>query len=260
MATTSPPMDFTDPDIQDFISLNDHFVTADEAALVAAEIVPAAASFKVGGPRGSSHMAITVRQALLRAVGSNNGPTAISVTYFDEYGGETFRGTVDIVRAIAERGEPQDATFEAMSVWQWLRNRNRLDPDYVLPKPINPHNSTLPDQLFDIESSEQMTALTEQVAALTERLQEAEAEIAALKVGIPHFRHMTPALRLVAEVQERYWGDTWEPNTIPKQFTILHELENIHGLSNAKAKNVEYVASPIDRVTGKNLCSSQIEP
>ncbi|MGL5093348.1 MAG: hypothetical protein ACRC8B_20975, partial [Aeromonas sobria] len=85
MAITSPPMDFTDPDIQDFISLNDNFVTADEAALVAAEIVPAFASFKVGGPRGSSHKAITVRQALLRSVCSNNGPTTISVSYFNEY-------------------------------------------------------------------------------------------------------------------------------------------------------------------------------
>lgn len=255
MTTTSPPMGFTNPDIQDFISLNDLFVTADEAALVAADIVPAAASFKVGSPRGNSHKAITVRQALLRAVGSENAPTTISVTYYEQYTSEIFRGAEDIARIITERGEPHGATFEAMSVWQWLRDRNRLDPDYILPKPFNPHSITLPDQVFDIESDKQMSALTEQVAALTERLQETEAEIAELKTGIPQFRHMTPALRLVAEVQERYWGDTWEPNTLPKQFTILHELENTHGLSNAKAKNIEYVASPIDRATGKNLCS-----
>ena len=250
MAITSPPMDFTDPDIQDFISLNDNFVTADEAALVAAEIIPALASFKVGGPRGSSHKAITVRQALLRSVCSNNGPTTISVSYFNEYGSDTFRGTEDIVRAIAEHGEPQGATFEAMSVWQWLRDRNRLDPDYVLPKPLNPHNFTLPDRLLDIGSSEQMAAITEQVSALTERLLEAEAEIAELKAGPLQFRHMTPALRLVAEVQERYWGNNWDctdTDTNPKQSDIIEWVKSDprSGSSSKRAEMVAVVAKPI---------------
>lgn len=174
--------------------------------------------------------------------------------------------------AIAQAKQEASAnTFEASTLWPWIANHVDIDPELHAciqkycdaQKSANETtvNSTQENKpADDTQSVEQVTALAEKVAELTERLQQAEAEIAALKGRAPTFRHMTPALRLVAEVQERYWGDNWEPNTVPKQFTILHELENTHGLSNAKAKNVEYVASPIDRVTGKNLCSSQIEP
>ena len=120
----------------------------------------------------------------------------------------------------------------------------------------NPQNHTHPNELVaqNADLAEQLRQARDEKASLVQRLQQAEKEIAALKANAPAFRHMTPALVLVAEVQERYWGNTREPDKIPKQATILHELENTHGLSNARAKNVEYVASPIDRATGKRLC------
>lgn len=255
MAPISPPMDFTNPDIQDFISLNDNFVTADEAALVAAGIDPATVNFKVGGPGGAYRTkAISIRMALLRAVGSNSGPTVISVTHWREFGynsdAEISRGAESIANAIDQYGEPHDATFEAMSVWQWLRDRNLLDPDYVLPKPIKSHEAeeTHHEQT---EPGGQMEALAEQVATLTERLQQAEKEIATLKAMTPVFRHITPALKLVAEIQNSHWGDGWKEATIPKQESVVQGLVDAYGLSKVRATSIDYVASPIDRSTGE---------
>lgn len=257
--------------IKTFIKIN-ATVSADQAALVAAGINPADVNNSVSEAKKGNYcswdMAFTVREALLNNLCDNNifDPEPVLIKYWNTYENDVTQisDLVNIIPALLEMGVPDSARFKAPSLWQWIAKNVSIDPeicDWI--NECYPPNNTKPSpsehQLTDAQPGEHIASLVDQVAELTKRLQEAEAEIAALKVGIPHFRHMTPALRLVAEVQERYWGDNWEPNTIPKQFTILHELENIHGLSNAKAKNVEYVASPIDRVTGKNLCSSQIE-
>lgn len=254
--------------IKTFIKIN-ATVSADQAALVAAGINPAEVNNSVSAAKQGNYwgwdMALTVREALLNNLCDNNifDPEPVLIKYRDNYGNDVTQisDLVDIIPALLEMGVPDSARFKAPSLWQWIAKNVSIDPeicDWI--NECYPTNNTKPSPsespLTDAQPGENIASLVDQIVELTARLKEAEAEIATLKAGIPHFRHMTPALRLVAEVQERYWGDTREPNKIPKQFTILHELENIHGLSNAKAKNVEYVASPIDRVTGKNLCSS----
>ncbi|MGL5040135.1 MAG: hypothetical protein ACRC6D_08460, partial [Aeromonas sp.] len=64
----------------------------------------------------------------------------------------------------------------------------------------------------------------------------------------PRFRHMTEALKIAAEVQDRYWGDGWMGDTTkPKQFTILSEIVNEHGVSKLTAQAIERVACPFTR-------------
>lgn len=258
--------------IKTFIKINST-VSVDQAALVAAGINPADVNNSVSEAKKGNYwgwdLAVTVREALLNNLCDNKvfDPEPILIKYWDTFGNgfTQFSDLVNIIPALLEMGVPDSARFKAPSLWQWIAKNVSIEPEiydwiHECYPPINAKPSPPGRQLIDTQPSEHIASLVAQITELTDRLRQAEAEIDALKEGIPHFRHMTPALRLVAEVQERYWGDTWEPNTIPKQYTILHELENIHGLSNAKAKNVEYVASPIDRATGKNLCSSQIEP
>lgn len=82
-----------------------------------------------------------------------------------------------------------------------------------------PDNKRPEDQLSD-----QVATLKAQVADLTERLQQAENEISELKAKTPTFRHMTTLLELVADVQERYWGDNWDrddPDTKANQGDII---------------------------------------
>lgn len=242
-------------------------VTIDEAALVAASINPLLVNSSISeamrGGFDNWERAVLVARLLQDAV-LDMQIEAVSATFHVE---NWSAGQAELILNPRQYIEENplcvllNATFRGHEVWQWMVYHGLIDPKYD--EQYSPSRERIIANMKAANASkspanqddEQLKRLINQVTELTTLLQEAETEIAALKVGIPHFRHMTPALRLVAEVQERYWGDNWEPNTIPKQFTILHELENIHGLSNAKAKNVEYVASPIDRVTGKNLCS-----
>lgn len=99
--------------------------------------------------------------------------------------------------------------------------------------------------------AEQLRQARDEKASLAQQLQQAEKDIAVLKANGSDFRHMTHALMLVAEVQEQYWGDTWRSGRPPKQDVIIQDLMSTHGLSQARAKNIEYVASPIDRTTSK---------
>lgn len=65
------------------------------------------------------------------------------------------------------------------------------------------------------------------------------------------FRHETALLRLVAEVQERYLGDNFDPrdsNTKPPQLHVIEWLRRSHStLSEVDAKAVDRVAMPFKR-------------
>lgn len=124
-----------------------------------------------------------------------------------------------------------------------------IESEEILPSntdPQHPANSSK----NDIHYSE----LVAQNTNLTEQLQQARDEISALKTDRLTFRHSTIALQLAAEVQDRYWGENWIPNdpdTNPKQENIIQYLMDKHGLSNARARAITQVASPIDTTTSK---------
>ncbi|MNN86476.1 hypothetical protein D3C81_2039010 [compost metagenome] len=91
--------------------------------------------------------------------------------------------------------------------------------------------------------------LAKHAAELSIQLLQAEVEISALKLKAPAFRHMTPLLELVAEVQERYWGENWDrndPDTTTKQDDIIEWVRRDPRCSSKKrAELVAIAARPV---------------
>lgn len=141
-----------------------------------------------------------------------------------------------MVAALKEKGAPDKATFKAESLWPWmaenLAEEEGFDVDLYeyLAETYLEDNGTKTEGTGlsrppDAKSNVRETALTEQVAVLTERLQQAENENTALKKRT--FRHENQLLELVRKVQERYWGDNFDPNdpdTYSKQYDIIEWL------------------------------------
>ena len=127
--------------------------------------------------------------------------------------------------------------------------KQSIESEQVLPcntDPQHPANNPQNDTPY--------SELVAQNTDLTEQLQQARDEIAALKANTPAFHHLTTALVLVAEVQERYWGANWipsDPSTTQGQEDIIQYLRDKHGLSNARARAIAQVASPIDTTTSE---------
>lgn len=102
-----------------------------------------------------------------------------------------------------------------------------------------------------------------EVQALHTRIAELEKELADVKKkgqgqpamkefdGQSSFRHVTDALKLVAAVQDRYLGETWDPNdndTYPKKKDVVEWLkEQSPGMSNVAAEAIDRVAMPFSR-------------
>lgn len=148
---------------------------------------------------------------------------------------------------------------------QWAKVRNFCWP----PVGGESDNQWFAMRLASLSPKEQMNApqesdylrnqkdmeLAKHAAELSKRLQMAEAEITALKAKTPAFRHMTTLLELVADVQERYWGDNWDrddPDTKTNQRDIIEWVrkdprcppDGEGGGSKHKATMVAVVAKP----------------
>lgn len=256
-----------------FIRLN-RLVTAEQAGLVAAGILPAEVDSSIFIAQNRNYIgwqtAATIRDALLNNVVECFTPTPVLIRYWNSFGDDyaEYRGIAEITDAIFERGTPNAVSFEAATLWPWIANHVDIDPELhaCIQKYCDAQNSTSAATVNstqenkltdDAQSSvEQVSALAEQVATLTERLQQAEEEIASLKIKAPTFRHMTPLLELVADVQDRYWGENWDPNdpdTITRQDDIIDWVKNDHRCprndkgegSRNKANMVAVVAKPI---------------
>lgn len=205
-----------------------------------------------------------MRDALLNNLCDNSifDPEPVLIKYWDTYGnGVTqINDLLNIIPALLEMGVPDSARFKAPSLWRWIAKNASIDPeicDWI--NECYPPNNTKPTpserQLMNTQPGEHITSLVDQVAELTERLRQAEEEIASLKIKAPAFRHMTPLLELVAEVQERYWGDNWDRDdhdTKPRQDDIIEWVaadprcpRNDKGKGSAnQAKMVAVVAKP----------------
>lgn len=253
--------------IKTFIKIN-ATVSADQAALVVAGINPADVNNSVLEAKKGNYWgwdkAITVRDALLNNLCDNSifDPEPVLIKYWDTYGnGVTqINDLLNIIPALLEMGVPDSARFKAPSLWRWIAKNASIDPeicDWI--NECYPPNNTKPTpserQLMNTQPGEHITSLVDQVAELTERLRQAEEEIASLKIKAPAFRHMTPLLELVAEVQERYWGDNWDRDdhdTKPRQDDIIEWVaadprcpRNDKGKGSAnQAKMVAVVAKP----------------
>lgn len=240
-----------------FIRIN-KVVTADQAALVAAGINPVEVNNDVSVAQKGNwlgwHMAVTVRDALLGNLGAGHlDPEPLSISYWEQYGYDSAEnviyGIVDIWPTLLKKGVPDNARFNADSIWPWIAENLDIDPELqdcinaiYAPKTNAPDGGWSEDK----QHSEQVDAIATDVSKLTERLRQAEEEIAILKAKKPTFRHLTPLLELVAEVQERYWGDNWDrddPDTNTKQNDIIDWVESDPRCSSKKRAEVVAIAA-----------------
>ncbi|MGN4956753.1 hypothetical protein ACTG16_12060 [Aeromonas sp. 23P] len=115
-------------------------VTADQAALVAANICTAEVNNSVSEAKQGNYigwqMAVTIKDALLNnLLAGSLDPKPLFIGYnisndSSESNGpeyETFKETEAIMAAITERGRPDTATFERESLWRWINRYT--DPD-----------------------------------------------------------------------------------------------------------------------------------
>ncbi|MGL5289312.1 MAG: hypothetical protein ACRC9N_07440 [Aeromonas sp.] len=249
--------------IKTFIRLN-KIVSADEAGLIAAGITPSdvnrLVSVAVADNWTGWQLAETIKTALVNNLLVDGiAPDLASITYYERFSNEptTYRSESDVISAIRDRGVPDVAMFKAESLWPWIAENVDLSPEMheVITITYPPCASRKSDTAEPPVEPDAESSLSSQVADLTERLQQAEKEIAALKAGGPKFRHMTPLLKMAADLQKTYWGDGWVGVTEsePKQFVIIDELKSRYKLSGVDAKSVERLACPFSRVNGDGL-------
>lgn len=221
------------------------YVTTDEAALLVAGIDPVKFA-PIGGRTGYEGVAGELAQRVKNILRYNllkgdMDPEPISVEYHpasrlvgDPY--DKYSGLADIAAALKERGVPYKATFKSDSLWRWiasnLAQEEGFDPelfDYLVERYLQKNSTKAGDTALSFQSN---IKLQQQVGALTERLQHlqhVEDENSALNAALElkPFRHMNPELRLVREIQDRYWGDNVDmndPDTHPKQKDIIEWL------------------------------------
>lgn len=244
-------------------------VTIDEAALVAASINPFSVNSSIldatNGGFDSWPTAKMVARLLRDAVAV--GDIAVIEASIDTCQGynEILSGDTLLQHMDSNPSHRiSNATFLGKDVWQWMVYHRLIDLKY------GEGYSPSRDRLIAIMSAdrasqnatdhngEHIQNLTKQIAELTERLQQAEKEIEILKARATHFRHMTPLLELVAEVQDRYWGENWDqsdPDTNTRQYDIVEWIKadprcgknNKGEPSEKRAEMVAIVAKPITR-------------
>lgn len=236
-------------------------VTLDEAALVAASINPFCVNNSIEnaihGGFENWPTAKMVASLLRDAVAA--GDIAVDEVTVDTRDGynQVLSGS-DLLRHIAlnPSHEVNRATFRGNDVWQWMVAHHLIDLKYgdgyspTRDRILAIMRAKQASKHVNYNYGKQIQYLTDQVSQLTEQLQQAEEEIAVLKAKSPNFRHITPLLELVAEVQERYWGDTWDStdaDTNPKQSDIIDWVKSNprSGSSSKRAEMVAVVAKPI---------------
>lgn len=135
-------------------------------------------------------------------------------------------------------------TINENDIRDWLRSRGRVNGFF-----FENYNSENHIQNYNqIETECSAPDLERQLAEMTERLSVVTNELEEARSHSP--RHDTELLRLVRDVQERYWGDNWDkenPDSKSTKESIEDWLQSEHGLSKLKASAVESVACPIDR-------------
>lgn len=142
-----------------------------------------------------------------------------------------YRPNVEAYRAVAfQQPDPNDPDFEAVTALKrkairWLTETSKQEAIEPRPKALNPG-----------------------------QLQ--PSELAARGENIPNrreltFRFETRGLQLVAEVQERYLGNTFDPRDIdtrPAKAQVLEWLRNEKGVaSEAEAAAIDRIAMPFSR-------------
>ncbi len=153
-----------------------------------------------------------------------------------------------------------DGVVSNTDLSQWAKVRNfcwppvggESDNQWLLTRLafVNPREQMYTPQESNYLKSQKDVDLAKHAEELSKRLLRAEVEITALKVKAPAFRHMTPLLELVAEVQERYWGENWDrddPDTTTKQSDIIEWVKSDprSSSSSKRAEMVAVVAKPI---------------
>ena len=244
-----------------FIRIN-KTVTADQAALVAAGIDPVDVDGRVSEAKRGNwtgwETAAVVRDALFNNLANSHfDPEPSSISYVENYGYNSeeiiFRGLVDIIPALLERGAPHHISFEAGSLWLWVAKNVGIDPelnDYITGIYAKPETTDRAKQAMmeDEEQCGQLNELESQLAQVSQELATVKSELQEVKQD--SVLHNTELLKLVSVVQRRYWGANWDPSNkqtntaIP---VIVEWLTSTYSLSDVKAKAVEAVACPIDR-------------
>lgn len=197
----------------------------------------------------------------------NPEPTSISywprgIVLISDYCEQKITDLDCIVSALKEKGAPDGATFKADSLWRWMANNvaeeigfdpalyEYLAETYFEDDGTKAENIGLPLP-SGVRSSERERDLAEQVAALSKRVQQVEEENAELRAKTPTIRHLTQMIALVLQVQERYWGDNWDPDipdSYPKQNDIIEWLMGApHCCTERQAKAIEIIARAAHR-------------
>jgi hypothetical protein len=245
-----------------FFLRTNKFVTADVAGLIAAGIDPTLVNYDLSQAIETgfepSAFAKIVRDALLNNLACGLfDPEPVSITYrtTSPSAEKVIKGKPDIMTALMDLGTPCEATFNANSLWPWIiKNTDYLKDigpvlyDFLIEN-FPPDNNAKIDNAglalpSGVKSNEHETPLAEQVVALTERLQQVEKELATHKATAPIFRHVTSNLQLVAQVQERYWGDNLDVND-PDTFTRKEDVTEWLMKTNTSCRDSKHLAKMI---------------
>lgn len=241
---------------------------------MAAGIAPGAVQSSVNYERNTSSygwgLVNKIEAILLNNLGEGHlDPEPTSISYWPRGGGllsDYYEQKITdfdcIVSALKEKGAPDSATFKAESLWPWMAKNVAeelgFDPDLYeyLAETYLEDNSTKAESTglplpSGVRSSERERDLAEQVAALSKRVQQVEEENAVLRAKTPTIRHLTQMIALVLQVQERYWGDNWDPDipdSYPKQNDIIEWLMGApHCCTERQAKAIEIIARAAHR-------------
>jgi hypothetical protein len=167
--------------------------------------------------------------------------------------------TIDALACVNEMDNPFPTYLISQEDFRFLARDIAFDESPQYDKDTHEQAATLTEQATEV--TERLRQVEAQAAAHTaeqnQRLQQAEAENAVLKTQVRVFRYITPLLELVAVVQERYWGDNWDPSDKSSRSThkqIIDWLIKEKLCSSVKeAEMVSRVASPIGSAPAKSV-------
>lgn len=245
-------------------------VTTDQVALIVAGVNLEEAFSPLTDSGSPNKVGSAVRNTLCENLRRGHfDPEPLSMAYvingYYSPIGNTVFGINNIITALRMDISVVHASFYADSLWPWiLKNVEELKATnpglFDALTEIYPQDSDAKADNVDLPPSEirlslQVTALSEQLMALTTELQQVEKENALLKSKAPAFRHQTPLLKKADEVQDYFWGDNWDPNdpdTNPRQADIIEWLmKEPHSLARTRAYAVEFLACPVIRTGGR---------
>lgn len=141
-------------------------------------------------------------------------------------------------------------TINEDDIRDWLKRRGRVTGFFF----ENYNSEHIKQQYNQTEGEPSTSELERQLAEMSEELDKVKKELAGVKSEA--LIHNTDLLKLVRDVQERYWGINWDANDPDSKSTkesIEDWLQNERGLSRAKASAVETVACPIDRTRANQV-------